>query len=113
VNQLIEWQRLKVSLEENKLSMLIRTGIKEDGKPYAVESDNGKPFVTRKYVTASVGAAKRDWPFIFCSRERFSEVSYFHQWFTMKLTRLARIYSIQGYGHERRLQITNQEVCAL
>ena len=50
------------------------TGITE-GKPYAMEAANGKPFVTNQYVLASVGNAKREWPFIFCSMTKFSEVS--------------------------------------
>ena len=47
--------------------------IEKEDKPYAIEGANGKNFVTSQYVLASIGKAKRDYPFIFCSMSRFTE----------------------------------------
>ena len=60
------------AFDQASLKLKQHAGIHE-GKPYALEGKNGKPFVTNQYVIASVGNAKRDWPFIFCSMTRFSE----------------------------------------
>ncbi|KAI9830120.1 MAG: hypothetical protein M1838_005824 [Thelocarpon superellum] len=38
-----------------------------EGKPYAVQTENGKTFVTNQYLFAAHGKAEREWPFIVCS----------------------------------------------
>ncbi|KAI9805674.1 MAG: hypothetical protein M1833_005167 [Piccolia ochrophora] len=47
-----------------------------EGKPYAIESPNGKRFVTTQYVTAAHGKAQKDWPFIICSDSPFTEAEF-------------------------------------
>ena len=44
------------------------------GKPYAMEKANGQSFVTDQYVKASHGKAEREWPFLMCSDQPFTEV---------------------------------------
>lgn len=50
------------------------TGFKT-GRPYAIENDRGKTFVTDQYVIAAHGKAEREWPFIACSEGDFTDVS--------------------------------------
>lgn len=45
-----------------------------EGKPYAMEGVNGKPFVTNQYAMVAVGKAEKEWPFIACSNSKFTEV---------------------------------------
>ena len=45
-----------------------------EGRPYAMEAENGKSFVTKQYVVASHGKAEREWPFIMCSNAPLTEV---------------------------------------
>ncbi|KAI9823128.1 MAG: hypothetical protein M1832_002571, partial [Thelocarpon impressellum] len=44
-----------------------------EGKPYAMETENGSRFVTTQYALLAHGKAEREWPFILCSNEEFSE----------------------------------------
>ncbi|KAI1502228.1 hypothetical protein F5X99DRAFT_380250 [Biscogniauxia marginata] len=46
------------------------------GKPYAMEKQNGQPFVTDQYIKAAHGKAERDWPFISCSDSPFTEAEF-------------------------------------
>ena len=48
-------------------------GISE-GRPYAIEGPNGKNFVTSQYVMTAIGNTKGEYPFIFCSSSKFTEV---------------------------------------
>lgn len=45
-----------------------------EGKPYAMETANGKHFVTTQYVRAAHGKSEKEWPFISCSNMGFTEV---------------------------------------
>lgn len=47
-----------------------------EGKPYAMDKENGKPFITTQYVRASHGKAERDWPFIYCSDSGFTDAEW-------------------------------------
>ncbi|KAI1773415.1 plus-3-domain-containing protein [Hypoxylon cercidicola] len=46
------------------------------GKPYAMEKKSGQTFVTDQYVKAAHGKAERDWPFISCSDQPFTEAEF-------------------------------------
>lgn len=46
------------------------------GKPYAMEAPNGRPFVTDQYAKMAHGKAIRDFPFIACSDSPFTEVRH-------------------------------------
>jgi len=46
------------------------------GKPYAVEKENGQTFVTDQYLRAAHGKAEREWPFIMCSESPFTESEF-------------------------------------
>ncbi|KAI6090021.1 plus-3-domain-containing protein [Hypoxylon rubiginosum] len=46
------------------------------GKPYAMEKKSGQSFVTDQYVKAAHGKAERDWPFISCSDQPFTEAEF-------------------------------------
>ncbi|KAI5860792.1 plus-3-domain-containing protein [Durotheca rogersii] len=46
------------------------------GKPYAMEKQNGQTFVTDQYVQVAHGKAEREWPFISCSDSPFTETEY-------------------------------------
>ncbi len=43
-------------------------------RPYGIESENGKHFLTTQYVHAMHGKAEKNWPFITCSDSPFTEV---------------------------------------
>lgn len=43
------------------------------GKEYATDGAHGQ-IITDQYVTAAHGKAVRDWPFIACSNQPFTEV---------------------------------------
>ena len=45
-----------------------------EGKPYALEGINGKPFVTNQYALVAYGKSERPWPFLACSNSPFTEV---------------------------------------
>jgi RNA polymerase-associated protein RTF1 len=51
------------------------TGFSE-GKPYAMEKENGQTFITTQYVRAAHGKAERDWPFITCSDSSFTDAEW-------------------------------------
>ncbi|ODM16431.1 hypothetical protein SI65_07938 [Aspergillus cristatus] len=38
-----------------------------EGKPYAMESSNGRPFVTNQYAVLAHGKSEREFPFVACS----------------------------------------------
>ncbi|KAJ5652164.1 hypothetical protein N7507_009590 [Penicillium longicatenatum] len=46
------------------------------GKPYAIEGANGRPFVTDQYAKLAHGKAVRDFPFIACSDSAITEAEY-------------------------------------
>lgn len=46
------------------------------GKPYAIEGANGRPFVTDQYAKLAHGKAVRDFPFIACSDSAVTEAEY-------------------------------------
>ncbi|OBT51623.1 hypothetical protein VE04_09159 [Pseudogymnoascus sp. 24MN13] len=48
----------------------------EEGKPYALEKENGQTFVTTQYVTAAHGKAVRPWPFFTCSNSPITEAEF-------------------------------------
>jgi RNA polymerase-associated protein RTF1 len=43
------------------------------GRPYAMTSENGRQFLTDKYLIAAHGKAEKQWTFLECSMSRFSE----------------------------------------
>jgi len=45
-----------------------------EGKPYAMEGVNGKPFTTDQYALVAVGKSEKEWPFLACSNSKFTEV---------------------------------------
>ena len=45
----------------------------DEGRPYAVEGNKGKKFITRQYVRCTIGKKEREYPFIFCSQTRIVE----------------------------------------
>lgn len=47
-----------------------------EGKPYAMEKENGQTFVVTQYVRAAHGKAQRDWPFITCSNAPFTDAEW-------------------------------------
>ncbi|MCJ1300234.1 hypothetical protein MMC08_003029 [Hypocenomyce scalaris] len=47
-----------------------------EGKPYAMEGPNGKPFVTNQYALVAVGKSEKEWPFLACSNSKFTEAEY-------------------------------------
>ena len=48
----------------------------EEGKPYALEKENGQTFVTTQYVVAAHGKATRSWPFFNCSNAPITEAEF-------------------------------------
>ncbi|KAJ6114790.1 hypothetical protein N7486_000568 [Penicillium sp. IBT 16267x] len=46
------------------------------GKPYAIDGSNGRPFVTDQYAKLAHGKAVRDFPFIACSDSAITEAEY-------------------------------------
>lgn len=48
----------------------------EEGKPYALEKENGQTFVTTQYVVAAHGKAVRNWPFFTCSNSPITDAEY-------------------------------------
>lgn len=46
------------------------------GKPYAMEAPNGRPFITDQYAKMAHGKAVREFPFIVCSDSPFTEVRH-------------------------------------
>lgn len=47
------------------------------GKPYALEGENGRSFVTDQYVKLAHGKAVRDFPFVTFSNSPLTEVCFF------------------------------------
>ena len=47
-----------------------------EGKPYAMDGVNGKPFTTNQYALVAVGKSEKEWPFIACSNSKFTVVSF-------------------------------------
>lgn len=47
-----------------------------EGKPYAMEGPNGKPFVTNQYALVAVGKSEKEWPFLACSNSKFTDVEF-------------------------------------
>ncbi|KAL9114653.1 MAG: hypothetical protein Q9227_001331 [Pyrenula ochraceoflavens] len=45
----------------------------EKGRPYAMAGPNGRMFATDQYVRAAHGKAERNWPFLECSNQKFTE----------------------------------------
>jgi RNA polymerase-associated protein RTF1 len=43
------------------------------GRPYAMTGENGRPFLTEKYIVAAHGKAEKPWSFLECSMSRFTE----------------------------------------
>ncbi|KAI9809125.1 MAG: hypothetical protein M1825_002414 [Sarcosagium campestre] len=60
---------------ENKYRLCTIKGF-TNGKPYAIEGANGKKFVTTLYVVAKYGKAEKEWPFIMCSDQDFTEAEF-------------------------------------
>ena len=46
------------------------------GKPYALEGENGRSFVTDQYVKLAHGKAVRDFPFVTFSNSPLTEVCF-------------------------------------
>ncbi len=71
----IEWLSLKVNdpLYRDEVYCLLSKGFTE-GKPYAMETANGKHFATTQYLRAAHGKSEKEWPFISCSNIAFTEV---------------------------------------
>ncbi|KAF7167946.1 hypothetical protein CNMCM6106_003295 [Aspergillus hiratsukae] len=47
-----------------------------EGRPYAMESPNGRSFVTNQYAVLAHGKAEREFPFIACSDSPFTEAEF-------------------------------------
>ncbi|KAJ5918212.1 hypothetical protein N7454_010587 [Penicillium verhagenii] len=46
------------------------------GKPYAIEGSNGRPFITDQYAKLAHGKAVREFPFIACSDSAITDAEY-------------------------------------
>ncbi|KAJ5162138.1 hypothetical protein N7492_007530 [Penicillium capsulatum] len=60
---------------QNEYRLCLITGFNQ-GKPYAMEGPNGRPFITDQYAKLAHGKAERDFPFIACSDSSFTETEY-------------------------------------
>ncbi|CAL5866312.1 uncharacterized protein PFLUO_LOCUS519 [Penicillium psychrofluorescens] len=60
---------------QNEYRMCLITGF-ADGKPYAMEAANGRPFVIEKYVKLAHGKSVREFPFVACSDSHFTEAEF-------------------------------------
>ncbi|KAJ6009140.1 hypothetical protein N7522_004156 [Penicillium canescens] len=60
---------------QNEYRMCLISGFAQ-GKPYAIEGSNGRPFVTDQYVKLAHGKAVKEFPFIACSDSPFTENEY-------------------------------------
>ncbi|GKZ65688.1 hypothetical protein AnigIFM50267_009460 [Aspergillus niger] len=47
-----------------------------EGKPYAMEGQNGRSFVTNQYAVLAHGKAEREFPFVACSDSPFTEAEF-------------------------------------
>ncbi|KAL1879049.1 RNA polymerase-associated protein rtf1 [Paecilomyces lecythidis] len=47
-----------------------------EGKPYAMEGNNGRTFATNQYAVLAHGKAEREFPFIACSDSPFTEAEF-------------------------------------
>ncbi|KAI9813269.1 MAG: hypothetical protein M1827_004211 [Pycnora praestabilis] len=47
-----------------------------EGKPYAMESLNGKHFITNQYALVALGKSEKEWPLLACSDSRFTEAEF-------------------------------------
>lgn len=56
------------------LILTLSSGI-VDGKPYAIEAQNGRSYVTTQYGLMAHGKAEKEFPFIQVSNTKFTEVS--------------------------------------
>ena len=62
---------------QNIYRMAVIKGFTE-GRPYAMESANGKKFTTNQYARVAHGKAEKEWSFIMCSDAPFTEVRQVH-----------------------------------
>ncbi|KAJ5970834.1 Plus-3 [Penicillium vulpinum] len=60
---------------QNEYRLGLITGISQ-GKPYALEGENGRSFVTDQYVKLAHGKAVRDFPFVTFSNSPITEAEY-------------------------------------
>ncbi|KAJ6031476.1 hypothetical protein N7540_002208 [Penicillium herquei] len=60
---------------QNEYRLCLVTGFNQ-GKPYAMDAPNGRPFVTDQYAKLAHGKAVRDFPFVACSNEPFTDIEY-------------------------------------
>ncbi|KAG0154227.1 hypothetical protein PDIDSM_1607 [Penicillium digitatum] len=60
---------------QNEYRLGLITGISQ-GKPYALEGENGRSFVTDQYVKLAHGKAVRDFPFVTFSNSPLTEAEY-------------------------------------
>ncbi|OJJ48715.1 hypothetical protein ASPZODRAFT_130828 [Penicilliopsis zonata CBS 506.65] len=47
-----------------------------EGRPYAMDGPNGRPFITSQYAVLAHGKAEREFPFIACSESSFTEAEF-------------------------------------
>lgn len=67
---------------------LLSLGFSE-GRPYAMEGPNGKPFTTNQYAKVAIGKSEKEMPFIACSNSKFTTVSplLLHTEYSTNITR--------------------------
>ncbi|KAF7588369.1 hypothetical protein BBP40_005762 [Aspergillus hancockii] len=47
-----------------------------EGRPYSIEGQNGRTFVTKQYAVLAHGKAEREFPFVACSDSPFTETEF-------------------------------------
>ncbi|EKD13725.1 uncharacterized protein L3040_005659 [Drepanopeziza brunnea f. sp. 'multigermtubi'] len=71
--------RISVGQDDKTGNNIYRMGLVKgfvEDRPYAIENSNGKLFKTTQYVRAAHGKAERNWPFISCSDQPFTEAEW-------------------------------------
>ncbi|PYI08806.1 plus-3-domain-containing protein [Aspergillus sclerotiicarbonarius CBS 121057] len=87
-----------------------------EGKPYAMEGQNGRSFVTNQYAVLAHGKAEREFPFIACSDSPFTEAEFNRYRQTMAVedykmaTRSAAVSKVADINRLLNHKFTNEEL---
>ncbi|PWY96553.1 plus-3-domain-containing protein [Aspergillus sclerotioniger CBS 115572] len=87
-----------------------------EGKPYAMEGQNGRSFVTNQYAVLAHGKAEREFPFVACSDSPFTEAEFNRYRQTMAVedckmaTRSAAANKVTDINRLLNHKFTNEEL---